>query len=46
MTAYYTGDKDGTDLQKAFGMTPAELGAKVEKFAQKVVDGWRPPSEK
>jgi len=46
VTAYYTGDKKGTDLQNAFGMTPDELGAKVEKFAQKVVDGWRPPSEK
>ncbi len=46
VTAYYTGDKKGTDLQTAFGMTPDELGTKVEVFAQKVVDGWRPPSEK
>ncbi|MHC4954245.1 MAG: hypothetical protein ACYTGZ_10165 [Planctomycetota bacterium] len=40
--AYYTGNKEGTDIEKAFGMTPDELGAKVEKFAQQVVDGWRP----
>ena len=46
VTAYYTGNKDGTDLQKAFGLTPAQLGAKVEKFAQKCVEGWRPATEK
>jgi len=45
VTAYYTGNKEGTDIEKAFGMTPAQLGAKVEKFAQQVVDGWRPKGE-
>jgi len=45
ITAYYTGDKEGTNIEKAFGMSPTELGEKVEKFAQAVVDGWRPAGE-
>ena len=46
VTAFYTSQKKQTDIQTAFGLAPEELGAKVEAFAQKVMDGWRPPKEK
>ena len=45
VTNYYTGNKDMTSIKAAFGLTEAELGAKVEAFAKKVVDGWRPKGE-
>jgi len=47
MTAHYTGRKEGTSIETAFGMKPQELGLKIEEFARKVIDqGWRPPEEK
>ncbi len=46
VTAHYTGKDDRMPVAKAFGLTGKELGAKVEEFAKKVVDGWRPPREK
>jgi hypothetical protein len=46
VTAFYTSQEKQTDIQTAFGLTPEELGAKVEVFAEKVMDGWRPPKEK
>ena len=39
---HYKGDDAGMDTQKAFGMSPAELGKQVEAFARKVAGGWRP----
>lgn len=45
VTNYYTGNKDMTTIQAAFGMTEAELGAKIEAYARKVVEGWRPKGE-
>jgi hypothetical protein len=42
VTSYYCGKKAKTSIQAAFGMTEAELGKRVEAFAKKVVDGWRP----
>ncbi len=43
VTAYYTTQAGKTGIEAAFGMTPAELGDRVEEFAGRVVDGWRPP---
>jgi len=45
MTAHYTAKREGTSVEKAFGITPRELGTRIEEFARKVVDGWRPPKE-
>ncbi len=42
VTHFYTGQKEKTDIQAAFGLSPAALGAKVEAFAKAVMDGWRP----
>ncbi len=43
MTAHYTAKREGTDIKTAFGLTPKDLGARIEEFARKVVDGaWRP----
>jgi len=43
VTAYYTGKKESTAIEAAFGMSEAELGKKVEDFARRVVvEGWRP----
>ncbi|MHC4954190.1 MAG: hypothetical protein ACYTGZ_09885 [Planctomycetota bacterium] len=39
---HYTRKKALMDTQKAFGLTPAELGARVEKFAKAVAEGWEP----
>ena len=39
---HYKGDGPGMDTQKAFGMSPAELGKRVEAFAHKVAGGWQP----
>jgi len=45
VTHFYTGQKEWTDVKKAFGLTPGELGGKVEEFAKAVMDGWRPKGE-
>ena len=45
MTSFYTSKREKTDTKAAFGLAPRALGAKVEEFARKVVDGWRPPGE-
>jgi hypothetical protein len=46
ITAHYTGNREGTSIQNAFGLSPRELGVKIEEFAQKVIDGgWRPTKE-
>lgn len=45
VTAHYTDQRDRMPIQVAFGMSGAELGAKVEEFAAKVVSGWKPPKE-
>jgi hypothetical protein len=43
MTAHYTAKREGTDIKTAFGISPKELGMRIEDFARKVVDGtWRP----
>ncbi|MCK6459283.1 MAG: hypothetical protein L6Q95_05240 [Planctomycetes bacterium] len=43
MTAHYTAKREGTDIKTAFGLTPKDLGARIEEFARKVTDGaWRP----
>jgi len=43
VTNYYTGKKDKTSIEAAFGMSEQELGKKVEEFARKVIkEGWRP----
>jgi len=43
--AYYTGRKTGTGIETVFGITPAELGAKVEAHARAVAAGWRPKTK-
>jgi hypothetical protein len=40
VTARYTGKK--IPIEAAFGMTPAELGKKVEAYAESVAKGYRP----
>lgn len=40
--SYYTGRKEGTGIEAAFGLAPADLGAKVLAFAEAVQKGWRP----
>ncbi|MEM8883971.1 MAG: hypothetical protein AAGD14_07885 [Planctomycetota bacterium] len=42
VTNYYTGQKDKTSIQAAFGMSEEELGKRIEEFSKKVVNGWRP----
>ncbi|MGH7162390.1 MAG: hypothetical protein ACREID_02815, partial [Planctomycetota bacterium] len=42
VTAYYTGDVAKASTQAAFGLSPADLGKKVEEFAKAVMGGWRP----
>lgn len=42
VTAFYTSQEGKTAVQAAFGLAPKELGARVEEFSRKVVDGWRP----
>ena len=42
VTNYYTGQAGKLDIQTAFGLSAADLGRKVEAFAQEVADGWRP----
>jgi hypothetical protein len=43
MTAHYTAKAEGTAIDKAFGISGKELGARIEDFSRKVVDGtWRP----
>jgi len=45
VTSYYTADKDGLNIENAFGLTPHELGLEVEEFARQVAAGWRPATE-
>jgi hypothetical protein len=45
VTHFYTGQKERTDVEKAFSLTPEELGGKVEEYAKAVMDGWRPSGE-
>jgi len=46
VTAYYTGKKEQTAIQTAFGISEAELGKRVEEFARKVcLEGWRPKAK-
>lgn len=40
--AWYGGRAADLDVERAFGMKPAELGAKVVEFARAVQGGWRP----
>jgi len=42
VTSYYTGKKDRLAIEAAFGLTPAQLGKKVEEYARSVANGWRP----
>jgi hypothetical protein len=45
VTSFYTSKREKTGTEAAFGLSPKQLGAKVEEFARKVVDGWRPAGE-
>jgi len=45
VVAYYTGDQEGLDPEKAFGMTPQQLGDAVVQFARGVAAGWKPEEE-
>jgi hypothetical protein len=45
VTSFYTCKLDKTGIETAFGLAPKDLGARVEEFARKVVDGWRPPGQ-
>jgi hypothetical protein len=45
VTAHYAGRREGLAIGTAFGMTPAELGRKVEAYARRVADGWRPAGQ-
>ena len=42
VTSYYTGKKVKLTVDAAFGLSPKELGQKVEAFAAQVAKGWRP----
>ncbi|MCK6458598.1 MAG: hypothetical protein L6Q95_01730 [Planctomycetes bacterium] len=42
VTSYYTGKKEKLDIRGAFGMSAAELGAKVATYAASVAAGFRP----
>jgi len=43
VTAFYTSQKEKTGIDGAFGLTPAQLGKKVEEWCRKVIyEGWRP----
>jgi hypothetical protein len=42
VTHWYTAKKPMLVIDAAFGMTPAELGRKVEAYAAQVAAGWRP----
>jgi hypothetical protein len=42
VTAFYTSKEEQTSIETAFGLTPEELGKKVEDFAARVMKGWRP----
>jgi hypothetical protein len=42
VTSFYTSQAGKTGVEGAFGLPPRDLGAKVEEFSKKVVDGWRP----
>ena len=39
---HYTRKRDKMSIAAAFGMTPAELGQRVQKFAKAVAEGWEP----
>jgi len=40
---HYTNQRKKMSTQQAFGMTPEELGKRVEQFAVAVAKGWEPP---
>jgi len=42
VTSFYTARSAETGIEKAFGLTPQQLGARVEEWAREVVDGWKP----
>ncbi|MHC4549432.1 MAG: hypothetical protein ACYTEZ_11720 [Planctomycetota bacterium] len=42
ITSHYTGQRPKLSTDAAFGLTPAALGSKVEAFAARVAEGWRP----
>ena len=42
VTSFYTSSADKTSTETAFGLTPKELGAKVESWCKEVMAGWRP----
>ena len=43
VTVYYTGQEGKTGVESHFGLTPQELGEKVEAYAKAVIyEGWRP----
>jgi len=42
VTSHYTGKKEQVGIQQAFGLSPKELGRKVEAYARQVAEGWRP----
>lgn len=39
---HYTRQRGFMDIKRAFGMTPEELGRRVEAYATKVAKGWEP----
>ncbi|MHC4492046.1 MAG: hypothetical protein ACYTDU_10515 [Planctomycetota bacterium] len=45
VTHFYTGQKEKTDIEAAFGLAAEALGKKVEAYAKAVMDGWRPKGE-
>lgn len=42
VAAYYTGKNSKLDSDRAFGLSPNELGEKTVAFADKVMKGWKP----
>ncbi|MCH7888711.1 MAG: hypothetical protein IIA00_05480 [Proteobacteria bacterium] len=42
VAAYYTGKNSKLDIDRAFGLSPNELGEKTVAFAGKVMKGWKP----
>ncbi len=45
VTNFYCARTEKTDIKNAFGLTPEQLGANVEKFCIDVMNGWHPPKE-
>ena len=42
VVAYYSNNRKALEPTRAFGMSGAQLGVRIEAFARKVSHGWKP----